>query len=270
MGKVDELIIDVSLKRLMRHHFQRKEGLEFDLAEKVKALAPTDQFTISQYLLGLKYFEERIAAVFGHGEMFLDVGCGGGNWTIAGSTCFQKVLGLDINENRLGLAREMAKHLSKENRALFSVGAADKLPLGTASVDAILCNNVMAVMSVGYAPFLRELRRVIRNEGKLYLTVTDSGYLVYLFMQALENPSVPRLFSQYEIVWRNVRYILRLTDQPYAWIKEKYITRLAKDCGWNLTHSGPEGGIAKAFQPPIFRSRFAGLPFMKEYLFRPI
>jgi hypothetical protein len=89
------LLPDPRFRSLLAHHLEAPSPADMTLAEEVRKLAPQDQFAISQYLVGRKYFEQRIAAAFGGGKVLVDVGCGAGNWSIGASEYFDRVTGIE-------------------------------------------------------------------------------------------------------------------------------------------------------------------------------
>jgi SAM-dependent methyltransferase len=265
-----EFLTDPSVRSLIAHHALHPQSLDFAAAHRVKSLAPDDEFIISQYILGFGYFKDRLASVFESGDTFLDVGCGAGNWTIAAAFMFKHAIGIDIHKKRLSMAKLMASEFAPSCNILFLNSSAGKIPLRDASISATVCNNVMALINISHESFLLELRRVARKDCKLYLTLSDSGNLVWLCIQALRRPSIPRFLALRHVVARNILFSLRRRAQPYAWANETYITPLAAKCGWRLQHSGQEGAIMNYLQAPLFKSTFFGLPFMKEYILEAV
>jgi len=106
----------------------------------------------------------------------LDAGCGTGEVSsrLAGMFPLARVLGVDILDHHLGLARAryaaLAPRLSFEHQSIFELPAAD----GT--YDLTVCRHV--IQSVPHAErVLAELRRVTKPGGWLHVIAEDYGML---------------------------------------------------------------------------------------------
>ncbi|XP_073409297.1 uncharacterized protein [Dendrobates tinctorius] len=93
--------------------------------------------------------------------MALDVGCGTGRYTLPLAPHFKKVLGLDISESQLSLAKE----LTSAKNVTYMVALAEKLPVKDASVD--LVNAGLAAHFFTLDKFLNETVRVLKTRGCL-------------------------------------------------------------------------------------------------------
>lgn len=96
-------------------------------------------------------------------EMAVDVGCGTGRYTLPLAPHFKKVLGIDISESQINLAKQMtlAKNVS------YMVAPAEKLPVENTSVD--LVNVGLAVHWFKIDKFTSEVVRVLKTNGCLAL-----------------------------------------------------------------------------------------------------
>ncbi|XP_077128395.1 putative methyltransferase DDB_G0268948 isoform X1 [Ranitomeya variabilis] len=94
-------------------------------------------------------------------EMALDVGCGTGRYTLPLAPHFKKVLGLDISESQLNLAKEM----TLANNVTYMVAPAEKLPLKDASVDLVQAG--LAAHFFTLDKFINESVRVLKTRGCL-------------------------------------------------------------------------------------------------------
>ncbi|XP_073409339.1 putative methyltransferase DDB_G0268948 [Dendrobates tinctorius] len=92
-------------------------------------------------------------------EMALDVGCGTGRYTLPLAPYFKKVMGLDISESQVNVAKKltMAKNVS------YMVAPAEKLPLKDASVD--LVHAGLAAHFFTNEKFVDETVRVLKMRG---------------------------------------------------------------------------------------------------------
>lgn len=113
----------------------------------------------------------KIASVITHfrgvddlsGLRVVDVGCSGGIVADQLSRLGAEVIGLDIDVPGLTKARERFAH-----SATFVCADSERMPLGDAVADVILCNHVYEHVVDPEALFA-ELRRVVRPDGLLYL-----------------------------------------------------------------------------------------------------
>ncbi len=99
------------------------------------------------------------------GQRILDVGCGGGflSAQLAEAVTWGELVGIDIDQSQVDLAREMADRRSVAN-AQFQVGDALALPFGDGSFDVVHFGGVLLhVGDVDRA--LDEARRVLRPGG---------------------------------------------------------------------------------------------------------
>jgi SAM-dependent methyltransferase len=103
------------------------------------------------------------------GERVLDLGCGGGRFLAALRDAGADPVGVELAEAALERAR---RNVSGADLRL--VAPDGSLPLGHAEVDLVWCSEVLEHVPDTVA-FLTEVRRVLRPEGRLLLTVPDHG-----------------------------------------------------------------------------------------------
>ncbi|MFH1036527.1 MAG: arsenite methyltransferase [Patescibacteria group bacterium] len=105
------------------------------------------------------------------GDTVLDLGCG------AGFDCFLaakkvgrtgKVIGVDMTEEMIKKAKVNAKSLGIKNTE-FILGEIENLPIKDGSVDIIITNCVVN-LTPDKAKTFREAYRVLKNDGKIYLS----------------------------------------------------------------------------------------------------
>lgn len=110
-----------------------------------------------------------LLAHVGPGDTVLDVGCGAGEFSAellgAGAT----PIAVDVAEEALRRARERVPGLDAR---LWRAG--EPLPVQDAAVDSAWAGEVLEHV-VDVAPWLSEVRRVLRPGGTLLLTTPDHG-----------------------------------------------------------------------------------------------
>jgi ubiquinone/menaquinone biosynthesis C-methylase UbiE len=103
------------------------------------------------------------------GDAVLDVGCGAGELSAALLHAGAAPVGVDVAREALRRARERVPGLELR---LWAPG--EPLPLDDASVDAVWAGEVVEHVA-DVAPWLSELRRVLRPRGTLLLTTPHHG-----------------------------------------------------------------------------------------------
>jgi ubiquinone/menaquinone biosynthesis C-methylase UbiE len=104
------------------------------------------------------------------GQRILDVGCGTGAATLAAAQRVGpggSVVGLDANPEMLAVARR------KPGGVQWRDGKAESLPFDDASFDAVISQFAMMFFDDAVAA-LREMRRVLRAEGRMAVAVCDA------------------------------------------------------------------------------------------------
>jgi ubiquinone/menaquinone biosynthesis C-methylase UbiE len=118
---------------------------------------------------------ERFAADvrLGPDETLADLGCGrGGAGLWVAMATGASLIGVDIAENALAAARRRADALGVGDRAAFRRGSFEATALADSSVDAVMSVDAL-LFTPDKAAALRELRRVVRDGGRLAFTSWD-------------------------------------------------------------------------------------------------
>jgi len=122
-------------------------------------------------------FAERRAFLLEHvapGERILDLGCGAGEFSAALAAAGARPVGVDVAAEAL---RRAAERMPELDLRLWP--ERDPLPLEDASVDTVWAGEVIEHV-VDVAPWLSEVRRVLRPRGALLLTTPHHGPLTVL------------------------------------------------------------------------------------------
>jgi SAM-dependent methyltransferase len=110
------------------------------------------------------------------GERVLDLGCGAGRFVAAAREAGADVVGVDVAEAALERARRVAP--GADLRRIEQDGT---LPLAHGEVDLVWCSEVLEHVP-DTTGLLTEVRRVLRRDGRLLLTVPDHGRLKRTFI----------------------------------------------------------------------------------------
>jgi ubiquinone/menaquinone biosynthesis C-methylase UbiE len=97
------------------------------------------------------------------GKTVLDYGCGNGENSLPLVSRGARVIGLDVSEDLLGLARRRLELHGLADRATFLAGSAHELPLPDRSVDAVMGIAILHHLDLDLAA--REVHRVLKPGG---------------------------------------------------------------------------------------------------------
>lgn len=100
----------------------------------------------------------------------LDVGCNAGTFSMLWAEQGHDVIGVDINERLIELAKERAAAAGA--RVDFRVGSATDLPIESESVDVCLSPELLEHVAE-WESCLDEFARVLKPNGTLFLTTTN-------------------------------------------------------------------------------------------------
>lgn len=103
-------------------------------------------------------------------KTFLDLGCGIGRHTILFSSNDFETYAFDISEEAINQTRKWAESLCL--KIDYKIGDMLSLPYESDSMDCILCRNVISHTDTeGVKKILKELKRVLKNNGECYITL---------------------------------------------------------------------------------------------------
>ena len=116
-----------------------------------------------------------LAPLLRKGLRVLDVGCGPGSMTrdIAERVTPGWVIGVDTNEDRVAMARQIARESNLQN-VRFHVADAAALPLSASAVDIVFANGLVEHLQ-DPAVVVEEFYRVLRKGGRVALRSPDWG-----------------------------------------------------------------------------------------------
>lgn len=97
------------------------------------------------------------------GTRVLDYGCGNGENTLPLAARGARVIGLDVSEDLLALARTRLALHGLEGTATFLAGSAHEIPLPDSSVDAVMGIAILHHLDLDLAA--REVHRVLKPGG---------------------------------------------------------------------------------------------------------
>ena len=120
--------------------------------------------------LGMRYAKVLVQAGFRNGRI-IDVGCGPGSTAIVLARAFPdtEILGVDLSEPLLEVARKAASEAGVGGRAQFERADVQQLPYEDDTFDVAVNANVVHLVPDPVA-MLNEIERVILPDGHLFIT----------------------------------------------------------------------------------------------------
>jgi SAM-dependent methyltransferase len=163
-------------------------------------------------------FARRLGGTFSpadlEGRKVLDLGCGYGGRTVyyAEACGAREVVGLEVTDGMVERCRDFAEARGAENVS-FLVGFAEKLPVEDASVDAIVCFDVLEHVDDPASVFA-EIARVLTPQGRAWLVFPSylgarSSHLDYI----TRVPALHRVFDPDVIVDVVIAFLVRDPDR---------------------------------------------------------
>lgn len=125
------------------------------------------------------------------GGRILDVGCGHGGSAIVLAQEFPRseVLGIDLSEPLLRLARQATKAAGLADRVSFETGDAERILLGDDSFDVVLNLNMVHIVEHP-VEMLNEIERILAPGGSLFVVDLKRSWLG-LFEQEMKSALTP-------------------------------------------------------------------------------
>lgn len=168
----------------------------------------------------------------------LDFGCGWGNLAISLARNFATVYAMDIMPERAAFGRIRASEMGLNNLIALAGGNTPRLPFADAQLDAVVLNGVLewvpcslphiADPREAQLQVLREIHRILRPDGQLYIGIENRMGFRYFFGRPDEHTKLkfatllPRglangysywkrgeAYRNYTYTWRGYRKLLR-------------------------------------------------------------
>ena len=128
---------------------------------------------------GLQKYIDRLTAIgFSKRHHVLDAGCGFGQWSLALASLNECVEACDISQLRIDFLDDVVRQLGAANLDTKTSGI-DIMPYPDNFFDLIFCYGV--IFLTPWRQSLRELSRVLKPGGKLYVNANGLGWYNYLW-----------------------------------------------------------------------------------------
>jgi len=105
-------------------------------------------------------------------DVVLDVGCANGQHTIKAARYCKKIIGFDVDDNQLGIARQEASQKKINNIELRKSSAEDPFPYPKNFFDKVLFFDVIEHLAKRDLA-LREINRVLKPDGVLLMAAPN-------------------------------------------------------------------------------------------------
>jgi glycosyltransferase involved in cell wall biosynthesis/predicted SAM-dependent methyltransferase len=130
----------------------------------------------------------------------LDIGCGSSR-ILSG---LRQATGVDIELKKLRWARKYGRPLI--NASIFA------LPFSDAAFDCVVCSEVIEHIATGDTPFL-EMRRVLKQGGRLILGTPDYGRLSWRIIESLYHRLIPGGYADEHVTRYSKEELVRLVEE---------------------------------------------------------
>ncbi|HXD31065.1 MAG TPA: methyltransferase domain-containing protein [Pyrinomonadaceae bacterium] len=117
-----------------------------------------------------------------NGELFLDIGCNWGRWSIAAAQKGYCVVGLDPNLDAIIAAKQIANQLGLQSQ--FVVGDARCLPFRSSTFDRVFSYSVIQHFSKqngSAGDAIKEISRVLVNSGSCFIQMPNRNGIRSLY-----------------------------------------------------------------------------------------
>lgn len=138
----------------------------------------------------LAYGEKRLKLLGDvEGKRVLEIGCGGGQNTIALAQWGAEAFGVDPTQNQIAHARNLARKCGVH--ALFAVAPAEELPFGDTHFDAAVSSHAFGYVT-DIEKAYKEVHRVLKENGIFVLCLSHPYFNAVGFYLA-EDPEEPEI-----------------------------------------------------------------------------
>ena len=199
---------------------------------------------------GIDKYSQRLKGYnFVNKSTVLDAGCGFGQWSVSLSYLNSEVYSCDISKERVEFLNEVCEREQISN--IKTVNAPlTKLPYEDNFFDVVFCYGVIFITD--WKKSLKELIRVLKPNGSLYVSANGVGW--YLYLWDSEHNQVkgydPKLNAALAFQnTLNYQRNLPAIDDAHVIVEPNEMIREAKLLGLSNAKFKPEGFLSKNSKP---------------------
>ena len=118
--------------------------------------------------------QEHVEPYVKNGQVVVDLGCNTGYYTLALAECVGpegRVYAVDLNEKAVRSLEKKADMFGYRNIEVYASSAADLSFIKDSSIDFVLANGLLCVMSANRESAVNEIKRILKPNGKAYLSL---------------------------------------------------------------------------------------------------
>ncbi|UCF12549.1 MAG: class I SAM-dependent methyltransferase [Thermoplasmatales archaeon] len=154
-----------------------------------------------------------------------DIGCGNGRHLLPCAERFKNVIGIDISQNLLNIAKNKIKEKGFNN-VVFIHANMTKIPLKDDSLDSILCiaslHNIKGRNE--RLSSLKEIYRILKNDGRALISVWSrwqDKYITHYLKKLFHNKEE---FGDIEIYWK--QHNINISRFYHLYSKREFVKNL--------------------------------------------
>ncbi len=219
----------------------------------------------TQYGRGMEYYKKRVESIgFTDAGTVLDIGCGCGQYTITLNQANEYATGLDLNRGHLEIAQRAAEIFSTKPTT-FVRGDFHHLPYKSECADLVMCYS--AIQMWANEPILiKELARVIKPGGKLYMVGDGAGWPFYSFwIDGIKGKRIRAILRAFKLwlvhsVWQQG---FKQYGRYFSYLSEREVRQFLQQNRMQIEFFGADGEYGNPNGErflPLFGQRFFGLP----------
>lgn len=208
--------------------FKSERVLEPEVMETLEEVYAYDRLSLKYLSILHNGFIETIINASPENGKFLEIGCGTGRISVGIAKCTEniKLVGIDLSDSMLVVAKDNASRERVNHRVQFKSADAKNLPFEDSSFDAVFCHNMLHHIE-DPLPVFKEMVRVMKADGAFLvrdlirrsglsakLHVGFFGFQYNKLMKKEYYDSLLASFSKQEFI--NLKNDLALKDLKYT------------------------------------------------------
>lgn len=247
-------------------------GVQSEYAKHLETLGLNNDaaFLKRCFSTSMQVYQNRLKAIgFTKGDRVLDVGAGFGQWAIALASMNKHVMCCDIAQHRIDFINRYTDE-QKIGNIEARVASLPSLPYLDGIFDNIFCYGVL--FCTPWKESLQELFRLLRQGGRLYVTMNGLGYS----LSCWKNPR--HTTADYDprvTAWKALRDTLAYEQdgtppERQLIVERKVLMAFAEEIGFSVIAMQGEGliniGNVTPAPKPFFPEEFQGFDCCYEAL----